>query len=179
MVSSFSERTNRCGVSMVTTDRRSSDVFSPEKRSSVMRSIGRRNTRPEMQLRHLLSANGLRYRLQRAGLPFSPDIVFPPALLAVFVHGCFWHGHACHLFRWPRSNAAFWRAKIERNVQRDLRAESQLRSCGWRSLTVWECAFRGPYRLEPSAVVAAVRGILDDPDMRISHLPHGDRAGVP
>jgi DNA mismatch endonuclease (patch repair protein) len=161
---------------MVTADRRSSDVFSPEKRSSVMRSIGRRDTRPEMQLRRLLSANGFRYRLRQPDLPFSPDIVFPSELLAVFIHGCFWHGHACHLFRWPRSNAAFWRSKIERNVQRDLRAESQLAACGWRSLMVWECSFRGRYRLEPSAVVAAVREILNDPDTRIGHIPHGDRA---
>jgi DNA mismatch endonuclease (patch repair protein) len=161
---------------MMSAERRSSDVFSAEKRSSVMRSIGRRDTRPEMQLRRLLSANGFRYRLKLADLPFSPDIVFPSARLAVFVHGCFWHGHACHLFRWPRSNAAFWRAKIERNVQRDLRAERELLDFGWRSLTVWECSFRGRYRLELSALVSAVRRVLNDPDMLISHIPHGYRA---
>ena len=161
---------------MMNADRRHSDVFSPEKRSSVMRSIGRRDTRPEMQLRRLLSAHGLRYRLKRADLPFSPDIVFSSARLAVFVHGCFWHGHACHLFRWPRSNAAFWRAKIERNVQRDQRVERELLECGWRSLTVWECSFRGPDRLEPSALVPALRRVLKDADMRISHIPHGQRA---
>ena len=162
---------------MTTADHRTSDVFSPEKRSSVMRSIGRRDTRPEMQLRRLLSANGFRYRLKQAALPFSPDIVFPSARLAVFVHGCFWHGHACHLFRWPRSNAEFWHAKIERNVRRDLCAESQLLACGWRSLTVWECSFRGRYRLNPSAVVSMVRSVLGDPDMCVSHIPHGHRAG--
>jgi DNA mismatch endonuclease, patch repair protein len=158
-------------------DRQPSDVFSPEKRSSVMRSIGRRDTRPEMQLRRLLSANGFRYRLKHSALPFSPDIVFPSARLAVFVHGCFWHGHACHLFRWPRSNAGFWRAKIERNVRRDLRVETELLERGWRSLTVWECSFRGPYRLVPSGLVSAVRGVLNDPNSRISHIPHGNRAG--
>lgn len=161
----------------MTADRRHSDVFSPEKRSSVMRSIGRRDTRPEMQLRRLLSAHGFRYRLKRADLPFSPDIVFPSARLAVFVHGCFWHGHACHLFRWPRSNAEFWHAKIERNVQRDLRVENQLLACGWRSLTVWECSFRGRYRLDPSALVSAVRSLLVDRDTLIIHIPHGHRAG--
>jgi DNA mismatch endonuclease, patch repair protein len=120
---------------MMAADRPPSDVFSPEKRSSVMRGIGPRDTRPEMQLRRLLSAHGFRYRLKRSDLPFSPDLVFPTARLADFVHGCFWHGHACHLFRWPRSNVGFWQAKIERNMQRDLRAESQLLACGWRSLT--------------------------------------------
>ena len=161
---------------MMNADRQHSDVFSPEKRSSVMRSIGRRDTRPEMQLRRLLSAHGFRYRLKRADLPFSPDIVFPSARLAVFVHGCFWHGHACHLFRWPRSNAAFWRAKIERNVQRDLRVESQLLERGWRSLTVWECSFRGRHRPDPRALVSAVQSVLDDPGVGVSHIPHGQRA---
>ena len=161
---------------MMNADRRHSDVFSPEKRSSVMRSIGRRDTRPEMQLRRLLSAHGFRYRLKRADLPFSPDIVFSSARLAVFVHGCFWHGHACHLFRWPRSNAAFWHAKIERNVERDLRVESKLVECGWRSLTVWECSLRGRYRLDTSALVSAVRGVLDDAGVGVSHIPHGQRA---
>ena len=141
-----------------------------------MRSIGRRDTRPEMQLRRLLSAHGFRYRLRRPDLPFSPDLVFPAARLAVFVNGCFWHGHACHLFRWPRSNAGFWRAKIERNVQRDLRIEGHLLERGWRSLTVWECSFRGPFRLDPSALVSAVRSLLDHPDQRISHIPHGHRS---
>jgi DNA mismatch endonuclease, patch repair protein len=158
------------------TNSRHSDVFSAEKRSSVMRSIGRRDTRPEIQLRRLLSAHGFRYRLRRADLPFSPDLVFPSARLAVFVHGCFWHGHECHLFRWPRANAEFWHAKIERNVRRDKRVESQLLERGWRCLTVWECSFRGRCRLEPSEILSAVRRGLDHPDMRISHIPHGRRA---
>lgn len=161
---------------MMTVDRKHSDVFSPEKRSSVMRTIGRRDTRPEMQLRRLLSAHGFRYRLKRSDLPFSPDIVFPSARLAVFVHGCFWHGHACHLFRWPRSNAGFWRTKIERNVRRDLRVESELLNLGWRCLTVWECAFRGPCRADPSVVVSATRDALDHPGVYASHFPHGTRA---
>jgi DNA mismatch endonuclease (patch repair protein) len=161
---------------MTTVDPKHSDVFSPEKRSSVMRTIGRRDTRPEMQLRRLLSAHGFRYRLKRPDLPFSPDIVFPSARLAVFVHGCFWHGHDCHLFRWPRSNAGFWRTKIERNVQRDLRVEDELLTLGWRSLTVWECAFRGRCRLNPAAVASAVRSALDDPHMHMGHVPHGRRA---
>ena len=157
-------------------DRPHSDVFSPQERSSVMRRIGRRDTRPEMQLRRLLFAHGLRYRLQQADLPFRPDIVFPPRRLAVFVHGCFWHGHACHLFRWPRSNADFWQTKINRNVHRDLRVENDLLSCGWRSLTVWECAFRGHCRLESSVLVSAVRSILDDPEAPTTHIPHGQRS---
>jgi DNA mismatch endonuclease, patch repair protein len=161
---------------VTTVARKHSDVFSPEKRSSVMRTIGRRDTRPEMQLRRLLSAHGFRYRLKRPDLPFSPDLVFPSARLAVFVHGCFWHGHACHLFRWPRSNTDFWRTKIERNVQRDLRVESELLTLGWRSLTVWECAFRGRCRLDPATVASAVQSALANLQMHIGHVPHGKRA---
>lgn len=158
---------------MMAVDRKHADVFSRDKRSSVMRSIGRRDTRPEMQLRRLLSAHGFRYRLKRPDLPFSPDIVFSSARLAVFVHGCFWHGHACHLFRWPRSNADFWRTKIERNMERDLRVERDFLTLGWRSLTVWECAFRGPWRMDSAAVVSAVRSALNDPEAHTGHVPHG------
>jgi G:T-mismatch repair DNA endonuclease (very short patch repair protein) len=96
----------------------------------------------------------------------------------VFVHGCFWHGHACHLFRWPRANAEFWQAKIERNLQRDLRVEHELLERGWRALTVWECVFRGRHRLEPAALVSAVRGALNDLNLPIGHVPHGDRAAL-
>lgn len=141
-----------------------------------MRRIGRRDTRPEMQLRRLLHAHGFRYRLRHAGLPMRPDLVFPSARVAVFVHGCFWHGHACHLFQWPRSNADFWRTKIVRNVRRDRRAEAKLLELGWRPLTVWECTFRGRCRLDEPALVSLVRDFLDHADEPASHIPNGKRS---
>lgn len=141
-----------------------------------MRRIGRRDTRPEMQLRRLLHAHGFRYRLGHAALPMKPDLVFPSARVAVFVHGCFWHGHACHLFQWPRSNTAFWQTKIVRNVARDLRAESELLELGWRSLTVWECTFRGRRRLDEEVLVSLLRGFLDHGGETVSHIPHGQRS---
>lgn len=125
-----------------------------------MRRIRRRDTRPELQLRRILFAAGLRYRLTCPTLPFRPDLVFPGKRVAVFVHGCFWHGHGCALFRWPRANAAFWWSKISRNRARDARVELAMSEAGFRTLIVWECAMRGPARLQPRDLVAVVQGFL-------------------
>lgn len=119
------------------------DVFSRAKRSEVMSRIRSKDTKPERLLRRALFATGLRYRLHSKGLAGRPDLVFPRHRVVLFVNGCFWHGHECHLFRWPRSNEDFWRAKIRGNVARDKRARRRLNALGWRVLTVWECQIRG------------------------------------
>ena len=105
-----------------------------------------RNTKPEILISKALFAECFRYRLNARNLPGRPDLVFPRYRAVTFVHGCFWHGHGCHLFTWPRTNSDFWRAKIEGNISRDAGVRAALLSCGWRILTVWECALRGPYR---------------------------------
>ena len=105
-----------------------------------------RDTRPELLLRRGLHARGRRYRLQDRALPGRPDLVFPGPHAVIFVHGCFWHGHDCPMFKQPASNGEFWRAKIDRNRERDATALSSLRAAGWRVLTVWECALRGRAR---------------------------------
>jgi DNA mismatch endonuclease (patch repair protein) len=110
-------------------------------RSAVMRAVRSKNTRPEMILRRLLHARGYRYRLHRKDLPGSPDLAFPGRSKAIFVHGCFWHGHDCKRgARQPRENADYWVAKIVRNRARDEQAQAALRSLGWESFIVWECA---------------------------------------
>ena len=119
------------------------DVFTAEKRSQVMRQVKGRDTQPEMKVRRLLWAMGLRYRLHRKGLPGAPDIVLPGRKLAVFVHGCFWHGHDCARgARVPKQNRDYWTAKIGRNRARDAAAATALEALGWTPLTVWECELK-------------------------------------
>lgn len=129
--------------------RTGADVFSPSKRSEVMRAVRSRDTGAELALRRALFARGLRYRLHRKDLPGSPDIVFPSARLAVFVHGCFWHGHDCPRgARAPKSNAEYWSAKIARTRIRDARNAAALMAAGWRVLVVWECDLARPDALD-------------------------------
>jgi DNA mismatch endonuclease (patch repair protein) len=119
------------------------DVFTPEQRSAVMRKVPGKDSSAELKVRRLLTAMGLRYRLHRKDLPGSPDIALPGRKVAVFVHGCFWHGHDCKRgARAPKANADYWSAKIARNRARDAAAVTGLEQLGWRPLTVWECELR-------------------------------------
>jgi DNA mismatch endonuclease (patch repair protein) len=125
------------------------DVFSPEKRSAVMRQVKGRDTTPELKVRRLLTGLGLRYRLHRKDLPGAPDIALPGRRLAVFVHGCFWHGHDCARgARVPKQNRDYWTAKIGRNVARDERTRAELQEMGWTPLVIWECELKDPAALK-------------------------------
>lgn len=127
----------------------------------MMAGIGPKDTRPEMQIRRGLHALGYRYRLHVARLPGRPDLVFPRHRAVILVHGCFWHGHACHLFRWPGTRPEFWKAKITGNIIRDRKTRGALRVSGWRVLEIWECALRGTHRERPEAVLEACARFLD------------------
>ena len=134
----------------------STDVFTPEKRSAVMRRVKSRDTTPELAVRRIMRAAGIGYRLGGASLPGRPDLVMKGRRVAVFVHGCFWHGHDCARgARQPKANAAYWTAKIDRNRARDAAARSALEADGWRVVTVWECGMRGTDFSD--RLVAAVR----------------------
>ena len=125
------------------------DVFSPEKRSSVMRQVKGRDTSPELKVRRALTRLGARYRLHRRDLPGAPDIVMPGRRLAIFVHGCFWHGHDCARgARVPKQNRDYWVAKVGRNVARDARSREALAALGWRAETIWECDLKDAEGLE-------------------------------
>lgn len=129
------------------------DVVPPAVRSRMMAGIRGRDTKPELMLRRGLHARGFRYRVSPRNVPGKPDMVFPKYRAVIFAHGCFWHGHDCHLFRWPSSREDFWRPKILRNRERDREVREHLEKAGWRIGTVWECALKGRGRLQPEAVI--------------------------
>lgn len=119
------------------------DVVDKATRSRMMAGIRGRDTKPEITVRRIMFAAGLRYRLHRKDLPGSPDIVLSGKRVVVFVNGCFWHQHSgCRFAKLPSSNQEFWFEKLRRNVERDRESISALVDAGWRVLTIWECAVR-------------------------------------
>ncbi|HEY0437752.1 MAG TPA: DNA mismatch endonuclease Vsr [Phenylobacterium sp.] len=119
------------------------DVYPPEKRSAVMRRVKGKDTTPELAVRKALTGLGARYRLHRKDLPGKPDIVLAGRGLALFVHGCFWHGHDCARgARVPKQNRDYWVGKVARNRARDAASREALEALGWRVETVWECELK-------------------------------------
>ncbi len=109
-------------------------------RSAIMRAVKSTNTRPEMVVRSLAHRLGFRFRLHRKDLPGRPDLVFAGRRKAIFVHGCFWHGHDCKRgSRMPKANAGYWRSKIAGNTARDAKSQAALAAAGWGVLIIWEC----------------------------------------
>jgi len=136
-----------------------SDVFTTEQRSRVMAAVRGRDTRPEIRLRRLLHARGLRFRLhgrhRGARLPGRPDLVFASARAVVFVHGCFWHRHpGCPRATTPASRTNYWGPKFERNVARDREVQNALAAAGWRVALVWECGLTARRAGETADAVA-------------------------
>ena len=129
------------------------DIVTAEVRSRMMSGIRGSNTKPELLLRKGLHALGFRFRLHDRSLPGKPDIVLPRYKAVIFAHGCFWHGHDCHLFKWPSTRPEFWQEKIARNRAVDERTEAALSEAGWRQATVWECALKGKTRLPLEEVI--------------------------
>lgn len=118
------------------------------KRSALMSRIRSSGTKPEIAVRRMLHANGLRFRLNRKDLPGRPDIVLPRHRLVIFVHGCFWHQHpGCRLASWPKTRHEYWQPKLAGNVERDARSAEALKAMGWMVETIWECDTRLPDRL--------------------------------
>lgn len=127
------------------------DQLSPAARSENMRKVRSRDTTPELRVRRLLHRAGYRFRLQRRDLPGTPDLYLPRYKLAIFVHGCFWHGHAgCRRARLPSTRPEFWAAKIERNKQRDVAALQALETANIQTITLWAC------ELDDDAILAQV-----------------------
>ena len=145
-------------------------------RSAIMRAVKGRDTKPEIRVRSLLHRLGYRFRLHRKGLPGSPDIVLPSRKVAVFVHGCFWHGHGCaRSLRQPKTNADYWSAKLARNRARDAENLAALAALGWRAVTLWECGLKDEAALAvtlaaelgpPGTLSPSFRGAVARPQAR-------------
>src|SRR3569833_270910 len=121
------------------------DIISPARRSALMASVRTVGTAPELRVRRVVWAAGLRYRITPRGLPGRPDLTFAGARTAVFVHGCFWHGHeGCKKSKPPSSNRQFWTEKITANRIRDAAVQEALEVADWRVSVIWECETRSP-----------------------------------
>ena len=112
----------------------------------MMSGIRSKNTKPELLIRKGLHARGFRFRLHDKRLPGKPDLVLPKYSAVIFVHGCFWHRHDCHLFKWPKTRREFWHKKLLRNQEKDVESYASLKKDGWYILTIWECALKGRTR---------------------------------
>lgn len=138
-----------------------------KKRSRMMASVGTSGTKPELLVRKVLLAEGYRYRLgenyRRLGrkLPGKPDIVLPGRKAVIFVHGCFWHRHDCHLFVWPKTRTKFWETKLNGNHERDAKQQSALLAEGWRVAVVWECALKGSKKQEEFELAAELTSWIE------------------
>ena len=118
-----------------------------------MSGIKGKNTKPELFIRKAIHALGYRYRLHVRDLPGKPDIVFPKFKAVVFIHGCFWHLHNCHLFKWPKTRPDFWKQKITRNKYHDEESIQMLSEKGWRVLIIWECAIKGKHKKDLKRII--------------------------
>ena len=133
------------------------DKIDKDTRSRIMASVHSKNTRLEMRVRSTAHRLGYRFRLNRKDLPGKPDIVFPSRNIALFVHGCFWHGHDCpHGERKPVTNVEYWRDKIGRNVERDATVQQELVGLGWKPVVIWECQAKDDEL--PKKITEAING---------------------
>ena len=119
------------------------DHLTPEARSANMRQVRSKDTKPELRVRRVLHRAGYRFRLHRKDLPGTPDIVLPRYRIAIFVHGCFFHGHHdCRRAKLPSTRRDFWKAKIASNRARDEAATTALAAFGYQVVTLWECQLK-------------------------------------
>lgn len=123
------------------------DVVDKAARSQMMSGIRGKNTKPELLVRYALHRHGFRYRLHDRTVSGTPDMIFRKYRAVIFINGCFWHMHSCHLFKWPSTNSDFWSNKISNNYNRDKLTKEKLLAEGWRILYIWECALKGKTKL--------------------------------
>jgi DNA mismatch endonuclease Vsr len=131
----------------------------PATRRHIMAAIRGKDTKPELLVRRLLHAAGYRYRVHYRVFNVRPDIVFSARKKAIFVHGCFWHGHPnCSSNRTPATRSGYWSEKLAANRARDKRNQSELERGGWDFLVLWECDLG-----ERKNLLAKLRAFLGSP----------------
>lgn len=160
------------------------DSMTKEQRHRCMAAIKSRDTKPEMLVRKYLFARGFRYRLNHPRLPGHPDLVLRKYRTAIFVNGCFWHGHVgCPYYRLPKTHTDFWRAKIERNRERDRQEQQHLAAMGWHCIAIWECQLKPHVRAQTLDSLAFTLNeiYLQDRQIRPYQLPEeeGQMAAEP
>jgi DNA mismatch endonuclease (patch repair protein) len=138
------------------------DVVDSATRSRMMSGIRGKHTRPELQIRRGLHRLGFRFRLHVSSLPGKPDIVLPRYHAIVQVHGCFWHGHDCHLFKLPSTKRDWWTSKIQRTRTLDEETTEALLASGWRVAIVWECALKGKERIGEDEIMTLLTDWIRD-----------------
>lgn len=152
------------------------DKLTPEERSWLMSRVRSKDTKPEWILRSALHRMGFRYGLHNRKLPGRPDLVLRKHKAAVFVQGCFWHGHKnCPLARVPKSNRAYWEEKFRRNAERDARNHRLLEEAGWRVIVVWECEL---YNDTLATIERVVRLLLQGPGEARGYTEIPERRGL-
>ena len=123
------------------------DVHDKQTRQKNMSAIRNRNTKPEQIVAALLQEMDIAFQAQRSDIIGKPDLFVPQHQTAIFVHGCFWHGHDCHLFKVPQTRTEFWLEKIATNKARDLQVRETLNDTDFRQLIIWECSLKGSQKL--------------------------------
>ncbi|MDR1717000.1 MAG: DNA mismatch endonuclease Vsr [Prevotella sp.] len=118
------------------------DIWDKQTRSLIMAKVPQKNSKPEVIIRKYLFSKGFRYRTNVKNLSGTPDIVLPKYKTAIFVHGCFWHGHTCRAAHLPSSNLSYWNEKIAKNIERDYRKNAELEELGWNIIIIWQCELK-------------------------------------
>ncbi|MFZ5738569.1 MAG: very short patch repair endonuclease [Pseudomonadota bacterium] len=143
-----------------------------------MRQVKSQDTAPELRLRSIAHRLGYRFRVRRRDLPGKPDLVFVSRRAAIFVHGCFWHGHEdCRFGRPPRSNLSYWSPKLAKNKERDERALRDLAALGWRTLVIWQCELQDERQVQKS--LKRFLGPRPSPASSSGRTSNGVRRSVP
>jgi DNA mismatch endonuclease (patch repair protein) len=135
------------------------DIYQKQKRSDIMSHISGKETKPEILVRKFLFSNGFRFRKNIKDLPGKPDIVLPKYKTAIFIHGCFWHGHTCKRGALPTTNIEFWETKIGGNIERDKRDVSELEKQAWKVIVIWQCEIKN-IKLQEDRLNLLIKEIL-------------------
>lgn len=134
------------------------DTITPERRSEIMSHIKSKDTSIELMVRRYLFALGYRYRVNYKALPGKPDIVFTKQKVAIFIHGCYWHGHDCgsRYAHTSKSNKEYWEPKIQRTQQRDQEHIKDIEVAGWKVIVLWECQLKNYFDQSIDNLVNAI-----------------------